>query len=74
MKKTFFLWLFIAVAFFANGQGKTLYEVNFVKPKPGMRSTFEANWKAHLAKFHKTDDKRTVYEVVSGPHSGEYHR
>ncbi len=73
MRKTFFLWLFFAAAFLANGQGKTLYEVNFVKPKAGMRSAFEANWKAHLAKFHKTDDKRTVYEVLSGPHSGEYH-
>lgn len=73
MKKTFFLWLFIATAFFANGQGKTLYEVNFVKPKAGMKSTFEAKWKAHLAQFHKTDNKRTVYEVLSGTHSGEYH-
>jgi hypothetical protein len=73
MKKTFFLWLFIAAAFFANSQGSTLYRVNFVKPKAGMKSAFEANWKSHLAKFHKADDKRTVYEVVSGPHSGEYH-
>lgn len=73
MRKTFFLWLFIAVAFLANGQGKTLYKVNIVKPKAGMKSTFETNWKAHLAKFHKTDDKRMVYEVVSGPRSGEYH-
>jgi hypothetical protein len=73
MKKTFFLWLFIAAAFFASGQGKTLYTVNVVKPKAGMKSTFETNWKAHMAKFHKTDDKRNVYEVVSGPHSGEYH-
>lgn len=73
MKKTIFLWLFVAAAFIANGQGKTLYEVNFVKPKAGMRSTFETNWKAHLAKFHKTDDKRMVFEVLSGPHNGEYH-
>ena len=73
MRKTFFLWLLIAAAFFANGQGKTLYRVSFVKPKAGMKSTFEAKWKTHLATFHKTDDKRTVYEVLSGPHSGEYH-
>jgi hypothetical protein len=73
MKKTFFLWLFFAAAFIASGQGKTLYEVNIVKPKPGMRSTFEAKWKEHLAKFHKSDDKRAVYEVVSGPRNGEYH-
>ena len=73
MKKTFFLWLFIAATFIASGQGKTLYEVNVVKPKSGMTSAFEAKWKEHLAKFHKTDDKRTVYEVMNGPHSGEYH-
>ena len=72
MKKTFFLWLFIVTVFIANGQGKTLYKVNFVKPKAGMKSTFEAKWKAHMAQFHMTDDKRTVYEVLSGPHSGEY--
>jgi hypothetical protein len=44
-----------------------------VKPKAGMRSTFETKWKAHLAQFHETDNKSTVYEVLSGPHTGEYH-
>jgi hypothetical protein len=73
MKKTFFLWLFIIAAFLANGQGKTLYTVNVVKPKANMKSTFEARWKQHLAKFHKADDKRTVYEVMSGKHLGEFH-
>jgi hypothetical protein len=37
-----------------------------------MKSTFEAKWKAHLAQFHKTDNKRTVYEVMSGAHDGEF--
>jgi hypothetical protein len=73
MKKTFFLWLFLAAAFIANGQGKTLYTVNFVKPKAGQKSAFEASWKLHLAKFHKTSDKRNVYEVMSGPNMGYYH-
>jgi hypothetical protein len=72
MKKTFFLWLFIAAAFFVKGQGNTLHEVNIVKPKAGMRSAFEASWKAHLDKYHKTSDKRNVYEVTSGPQSGSY--
>jgi hypothetical protein len=72
MRKTFFIWLFIAATFFASGQGKTLYTVNFVKPKPGMKSTFEANWKTHLAKFHKTSDKRNVFEIVSGARNGTY--
>jgi hypothetical protein len=72
MKKTFFLWLFMAAAFMANGQGKTLYTVNFVKPKAGMKAAFEAGWKTHLAKFHNSSDKRTVYEVMSGPYIGYY--
>lgn len=67
------MWLLIAIAFFASGQGKTLYTVNFVKPKAGMKSAFETSWKKHLATFHKTDDKRTVYEVMSGPRTGEFH-
>ena len=66
------MWLFISAAFFANSQGKTLYSVSFVKPKAGMKSAFEASWKIHLAKFHMTDDKRNVYEIMSGPRSGTY--
>ncbi len=72
MKKTFFMWLFISAAIYADSQGKTLYTVNFVKPKSGMRSAFEASWKTHLAKYHKTEDKRNVYEITSGPRSGTY--
>jgi hypothetical protein len=72
MKKTFFLWLFIAAAFFANSQGSTLYRVNIVKPKAGMKSAFEASWKLHLENFHKNSDKRNVYEVTSGPENGSY--
>ena len=72
MRKTFFLWLFISAAFFANSQGSTLYKVNIVKPKAGMKSAFEASWKMHLDKFHKTTDKRNVYEVTSGPDNGSY--
>jgi len=56
----------------AFGQGKTLYQVNLVKPKPGMASTFEASWKAHRDKFHSKDDKRTVYEITSGPDDGSF--
>ena len=72
MRKTFFLWLFISAAFFANSQGSTLYKVNIVKPKAGMKSAFEASWKMHLDKYHKTADKRNLYEVTSGPESGSY--
>lgn len=72
MKKTIFLWLFIATTFASIGQGNTLYEVNVVKPKSGMGSAWEASWKQHRDKFHKTSDKRSVYEVTSGPENGSY--
>jgi hypothetical protein len=64
--------LFIVFALNSIGQGNTLYEVNVVKPKAGLRSAFEASWKLHLARYHKTTDKRNVYEVTSGPANGSY--
>ncbi len=72
MKKTIFMWLFIATTLFTSAQGKTLYSVSFVKPKAGMKSAFEGSWKTHLAKFHAKDDKRNVYEITSGSHNGTY--
>lgn len=72
MRKIIFIGLFIAAACFANGQGRTLYRVNTLTPKPGMKSTFEESWKAHLAKFHNQTDKRQVYEVMSGPEFGSF--
>ncbi len=62
--------LLVALVFattLAFSQGKTLFEISMVKPKTGQFSTFESSWKAHLAKFHNGDDKRTVYEILSGP-------
>jgi hypothetical protein len=55
-----------------NGQGKTLYRVDVVKPKAGMRTAFEASWKLHLNTFHNTTNKRTVYQVTSGSQIGSY--
>jgi len=37
-----------------------------------MRSAFETSLKMHMDKYHKTSDKRNVYEVTSGPESGSY--
>jgi hypothetical protein len=65
------MWLFLAAAFFAKGQGKTLYEVNILKPKLGTKLAFEESWKEHRVKFHTTD-KRSVYEVESGSEVGSY--
>ena len=52
---------------------KDLSTVNTVKPKKGQKMAFEAAYKTHVAKFHKADEKISVYEILSGPHSGSYH-
>lgn len=72
MKKTLFLGLFLAASFFAYSQGNTLYRVDVVKPKSGMRAAFEAGWKLHLDLFHKTKYKQTVYQITNGPDLGAY--
>jgi hypothetical protein len=71
MKKIFFL-LFLAASMDSFSQGKTIYSVSNVKPKIGMTAAFEAAWKAHVAKFHNGDDKRFVFEILSGDMAGYY--
>lgn len=71
MRKIFFL-LLLAATLNTFGQGKTIYSVSWVKPKIGMVTAFETAWKAHVAKFHNGDDKRTVFEITSGDRSGCY--
>ncbi|HWI91063.1 MAG TPA: hypothetical protein VNT20_07300 [Flavisolibacter sp.] len=63
--------LFIVASINVFAQGKTLFQVQMVKPKIGQVAAFEAAWKAHVAKFHK-DDKRAVYEVLTGDRAGYY--
>jgi hypothetical protein len=50
-----------------------LSTVNTVRPKKGQKMAFEAAWKVHVAKFHKTDDKVSVYEIITGQYAGMYH-
>jgi hypothetical protein len=52
---------------------KDLATVNTVKPKKGQKMAFEAAYKIHVAKFHKADEKISVYEILSGPYMGYYH-
>ena len=52
---------------------KVLATVNTVKPKPGQKMAFEAAYKLHIAKFHKAEEKITVYEILSGEYIGYYH-
>ncbi len=47
--------------------------VNTVKPKLGQKMAFEAAYKVHTAKFHKADEKISVYEILSGDNAGFYH-
>ena len=72
MKKIFFLLLSV-ITIAAYSQKTDLSTVNTVKPKNGQKMTFEAAYKQHIAKFHKTEEKITVYEILSGPYIGYYH-
>lgn len=72
MKHSILSILLIGATLISYGQGKTLYEVNMVKPKPGMISTFESKWKTHANTFHKSDNKRMVYEITTGPYAGYF--
>ena len=64
--------LLCAISISGFNQGKTLYRVNLLKPKAGMRSAFEESWKTHVNKFHNSSDKRTVFELTSGPDNGAF--
>lgn len=72
MKRLFTVALLFATTI-CFSQGKTLYQVYFVKPKNGQAGAWESVWKTHVGKFHSTQDKVNVYEVVSGPNAGTYH-
>ncbi len=73
MKKLLTVALLLATMY-AFSQSKNLSKVYFVKPKMGQASAWEVAWKAHVAKFHNTEDKVNVYEVQSGPNAGKYQR
>lgn len=72
MKKSI-LWVFAMVAITAYSQKSDLTTVNTVRPKNGQKMAFEAAYKVHIAKFHKTVEKIYVYEILSGPDYGCYH-
>lgn len=64
--------LLMTFAVFAYAQKKDLVTVNSVKPKKGQKMAFEAAYKQHVAKFHKADEKISVYEILTGDHQGTY--
>jgi hypothetical protein len=71
--KRILLMFFMVAALASNAQKTDLLTVNTVKPKLGQKMAFEAAYKAHTAKFHKTTDNVNVYEIMSGPNAGSYH-
>jgi hypothetical protein len=71
MKKMIFLLLSV-ITLAANSQKTELATVNTVKPKAGQKMAFEAAYKVHVAKFHKDNQKQSVYEILSGPYAGYY--
>jgi len=72
MKKIILL-LFIAFSITAFAQKTDLTTVNTVKPKLGQKMAFEAAYKVHTAKFHKAEEKISVYEIMTGTYAGFYH-
>ncbi len=70
-KKLLVLFMVFTVA--AYSQKKDLVTVNTVKPKLGQKMAFEAAYKIHIAKFHKQDEKLSVFEILSGEYAGYYH-
>jgi hypothetical protein len=72
MKK--FLILMLMISSMASYAQKTnLVTVNTVKPLKGQKMAFEAAYKIHAAKFHKTSENVNVYEIMSGTYAGYYH-
>jgi len=72
-KILFFLFITGAVTSFA--QTHSLVGVLMVTPKIGQGPSFESAWVTHLKKFHQNDttNRRGVFEITSGPHSGSYY-
>jgi hypothetical protein len=72
MKKFLFL-LFLASSLASYAQKTNLLTVNTVKPKKGQKMAFEAAYKIHAVKFHKTSENVSVFEIMSGTYAGFYH-
>jgi hypothetical protein len=71
--KKFLILLFLASTLASYAQKTNLLTVNTVKPKKGQKMAFEAAYKVHAAKFHKTSENVNVYEIMSGTYAGYYH-
>ncbi len=71
--KRILLLLFMACSLAAFSQKTDLSTVNTVKPKLGQKMAWEAAYKLHIPKFHKAEEKISVYEITGGEYVGSYH-
>jgi len=64
----------LAIAAMAQEQPGTIGEVIRIRPKPGMEKQFEAAGKEHIAWHRQKNDPWAwfVWQVMSGPRTGEY--
>ena len=71
MKKIFLAFALLSAQLIL-AQGNTLFTVDYIKVQPSMRTSYESAWKTHVNKFHNSNDKREVYEILTGPSRGAY--
>jgi len=71
--KRIFLLLIMSSTIGVYAQKTDLLTVNTVKPKKGQKMAFEAAWKQHVAKYHTTVGKVSVFEIINGPNTNTYH-
>jgi hypothetical protein len=71
MKKVLLLLMFIPVLAFT--QPKEVISTFRVFPIPGKALEFKKALIAHVAKFHTTERKWRVFEVMTGPDAGAFH-
>jgi hypothetical protein len=64
--------LFLAFALNTLAQNN-IVTVNTVKPKMGQKMAWEAAYKAHIARFHKADEKISTWEIITGKWIGSFH-
>jgi hypothetical protein len=71
--KRILLLLLLSSTIGVYAQKTDLLTVNTVKPKKGQKMAFEAAWKQHVAKFHTTVGRVSVFEIITGPNANSYH-
>jgi hypothetical protein len=71
MKKVLLLLMFIPVLAFS--QTKEVIGTFRVFPVPGKALEFKKALTAHVAKYHTTERKWRIFEVMTGPDAGAFH-